>query len=262
MNESSEFANKVKDAIFPFMFKLPSMFLYSSTRSKEYYKENRVPDRKLLFHQCAVDNEKFQKHIRNIKSVPKIKKELKLPTNKKIISFVGRFTKRKRVMDVLNAYVAMKSRSKTALLLVGVGPELSELKKAIKKHNLKDVYIIPSIDQKDVYKIYAVSDLFVVVSSYDPSPKVLNEAMNFSIPVIVSDTVGTGPDFVKHGKNGFMIKLGDVKALTTYMDKILTNTKLQKKMGKESLKIVSKTNYNENRKAIEKAVKIVTKKKR
>ena len=42
------------------------------------------------------------------------------------------------------------------------------------------------------------------------------------------------------GKNGFVYSVGDIKALTKYLEKLLTNKKLIQNMGKNSLKIISK----------------------
>ena len=60
------------------------------------------------------------------------------------------------------------------------------------------------LGQNEVGRGYAVADLMVLPSAHqDPWGLVVNEAMNFGCPVIVSDRVGCAPDLVA-GKCGLV----------------------------------------------------------
>ena len=48
------------------------------------------------------------------------------------------------------------------------------------------VYFSGFVNQSQISHYYSMADAVVVISSYDPSPKVMNEAMNFSLPVIAT----------------------------------------------------------------------------
>ena len=50
-------------------------------------------------------------------------------------------------------------------------------------------------------KYYLISDISVVLSDYDPSPKAMNEAMNFSNCIISTKNVGTVNDLIKQNHN-------------------------------------------------------------
>ena len=77
------------------------------------------------------------------------------------------------------------------------------------------------------------------MSDYDPSPKSLNESMNFSLPVIVTKAVGTCNDLVINGFNGFKVPVGNINSISSAIKKLELNS-LRKKMGLNSYKIVSK----------------------
>ena len=50
---------------------------------------------------------------------------------------------------------------------------------------------------------------------------VVNEAMCFGLPVVVSDQVGAASDLVMHGKNGFIFPAGDVEALANNIKQLM-----------------------------------------
>jgi len=255
---SKPLAKKIKRFILPLIFKIPSAFLYSYTRSKDFYISNKIPQKKLFFHPCAVDNDFFQRQAKNT-SKEKSRSELEISKNSKVVLYVGRLDKRKHVMDILEAYEKINVKNKS-LIFVGGGKQKEEIENYTKENYLKNVKVISFVERKNLYKYYSSADLFVIPSDYDPSPKSMNEAMNFSLPVITSENVGTAKDLVKRGKNGFIVKVGDVKGLSKNMEKILGNEILQKKMGKESLRIVSKWNFGEDVKATLKAMKYICEK--
>ena len=255
---SSILSKKIKKFVLPLIFKMPSAFLYSYSRSKEFYLSNKVSDKKLFFHPCAVDNELFQKQAKDY-SREDLRKEIGLLKNSKSILYVGRLDQRKRVLDILKAYENLKIKEKS-LIYVGGGSQKEEIDKYVGENNLKGVKIIPFIQTSNLYKYYLSADLFVIPSDYDPSPKSMNEAMNFSLPIITSKNVGTSKDLVKEGKNGYLVNVGDVEELSNKMQKILSNKKLNDQMGKESLKIVSKWNFEEDVEATIKALRFILKK--
>ena len=50
----------------------------------------------------------------------------------------------------------------------------------------------------------------------------VNEAMACGIPAVVSDAVGCGPDLIEPGLTGATFPLGDVAALASAIEKVLS----------------------------------------
>ena len=58
------------------------------------------------------------------------------------------------------------------------------------------------------------ADLFVLPSLKETWGLAINEAMCMSRPVVVSSTVGCGPDLVEQNENGMIFNAGDEPALS------------------------------------------------
>lgn len=237
--------------------------LYTYSRSKKLYKKFGVADEKLFFSPCAVNNKLLRREAKKLlKERPSIKEEIGIIKNSKVVLFVGKITPRKRVFDILRAYEKVSYEKEKSLLFVGSGiKEREMMEKYIEKEGVKNVFFTGFKRQKDISKYYSIADIFIVVSKYDPSPKVLFEAMNFSLPVIVGTDVGTADDLVREGVNGFKIKTGDLNSLSKYIQNLLENNKLRENMGKKSLEIVQSWNYDNAVRGATKALNYVLRKK-
>ena len=76
-------------------------------------------------------------------------------------------------------------------------------------------------------------------SLYDPVPKIVNEAIACSKPVLLRDTVGFAGDFIEHKKNGYIYKSENIEDMIKGFKMIKNNS--NKKEVKESCEIKYKT---------------------
>ena len=148
-----------------------------------------------------------------------------------VILFSGRFTKRKRPMDLLNALVKIDNRNIT-VLFVGDGSERIVMEKFVKDNNIKAVFA-GFQNQTEISKYYSISDVCVIISSYDPSPKTMNEVMNFELPIIVTNVVGTAYDLVQDEENGYIVEVSDIDTISKKIDYLNKNRSKLKKNGKK-----------------------------
>jgi glycosyltransferase involved in cell wall biosynthesis len=260
IEDNSSFKQTIKRFILKRFFNSCDALLYSCTGNKEYIKFYNVDDKKMFPIPCAVNNDFFQnEREKYIDSISNIKKELGIDLDDMIILFSARFTKRKRPLDLLEALTQIDN-SNITILFVGDGLERNNMEAFVKEHNLKAVFT-GFQNQTQLPKYYTISDIDVVISDYDPSPKAMNEAMNFRLPIIVSDAPGTAYDLVKNGENGFVVKVGDIDTIAKKIDYLNKNREEMKIMGKKSFEIVQNWNYTEDVKGILKAIEYVTEKK-
>jgi GxxExxY protein len=132
------------------------------------------------------------------------------------------------------------------LLFVGDGALRPELEKYAKEHNLKNVIFVGFKNQTELPDYYAMADVFVLPSGEGETwGLVVNKAMCFGLPVIVSDIVGCGPDLVKHGENGYIFPLGNIEKLAEYLGELVKKPARIKTFGKKSFEIVK--NYTHER---------------
>lgn len=178
-----------------FFFKLFDYFLYIGEQNKKLYEYYGVEKEKLIFTPYAVDNDRFQAEYEKYRDKKtEIRKELGLPIDKKIILFSGKYIPKKRPMDLLKAYHLLNNEN-TALVFLGDGELRKDMEDYINHNNLKDVYLTGFKNQSEVGKYFAAADIFVLPSGAGETwGLVVNEAMNFNLPILVSDVAGSAYD--------------------------------------------------------------------
>lgn len=234
----------IKKILFATLFKGATMFLAVGTENKEFYKFYGIEEKKIILVRWAVDNDRFIKDYNKlIPDKEKIKKELDISSDKVIVLFCGKLTDKKRPMDLLMAYEKTNLPNK-ALVYVGDGYLRKNLEGYVIKNNIKDVYFARFKNQTELPKYYVIADIFVLPSTMGETwGLVVNEAMCFHLPIVVSDLVGCGKDLVKHDENGFIFKVGDIEVLKKYLEKLIENEELRVAMGNKSFEIVKSWNY-------------------
>ena len=70
--------------------------------------------------------------------------------------------------------------------------------------------------------------------------------MNAGKPVIVSSDVGSGPDLVRDGVNGFIIPVGDIAGMADALVQILGDDGLARRMGAASLDRITEWGFARN----------------
>jgi glycosyltransferase involved in cell wall biosynthesis len=247
----SKWKRILKRFLLPRLFKQINAFLFSYTGNADYYKHYGVSDRKFFFCPCAVDNAFWQEQAQKLKDQkPTLKQQFGIPPESPAILFVGKLIPIKRPFNLLQAFEGVPDKLKVWLVLVGDGPLKSDLAQYVKQRSLQNVCFTGFKNQSEIAPFYAMADMFVLCSDHDSSPKVLNEAMNFALPVITTNRVGTSPDLVKQGENGFIYPVGDVDTLRSHLLRLLENPELREMMGQHSLEIVSKWSFEEDVKGI------------
>ncbi len=227
-----------------FLFKFPTNFLYIGKENKEFYRYFGVAENKLIFTPYSVNNRQFQKSHSELQfQRDKIKNDIDIPNGTKVILFSGKLIKKKHPMDLLVSYESLIHRESLYLIFVGEGSERSSLTQYIKEKGLKNVIITGFVNQSEISKFYAIADLFVMCSDYGETWGLsTNEAMNFELPILVSNRTGCSVDLVNG--NGFIFNTRDTKDLTIRMSYLLNLDDADiKSMGIRSKNIIEGYSY-------------------
>lgn len=231
--------------------------LVMSTKAREYYRANGVPEDRMFWAPLAVDNEMFmRRHAEMLPRREAIKAELGLAIDKPVIMSVVNFRPAKRPMDLIKAWE--KLATKASLLIVGDGPLRAECLAYVKELQLADVHLVGNKNQGEISKFYTVADVFALPSSYDLNPLVVREAMCFSLPLVLSDGVQSSVDFLVEGENGFGYPKTDVAALARALDRSLSTEGARESMGRASLERIKPWNYSVSAQAIMDSLHLVT----
>jgi glycosyltransferase involved in cell wall biosynthesis len=141
-----------------------------------------------------------------------LRSELGLAPEDVVAVTVANFRKEKAYPDLLAALAsALSAQPALRSLIVGQGPLESEIRQLHSSLGLGDRCQILGY-RRDVLRILAASDFFVLASRYEGYPLALMEAMAVGLPVVAT-RVGGIPDAVRDGHEGLLVEPGDVKAL-------------------------------------------------
>jgi glycosyltransferase involved in cell wall biosynthesis len=215
-------------------------FLYIGSENKKFFLYHGVSECDLIYTPYSVDNEKFQEEFIQLKShKERIKNKIMIPAENKIILFSGKLIEKKRPLDLLQAFELLE-RNDTTLVFMGDGPLRAELENHVKNNDMKNVIFTGFINQSEISKYYSIASVFVMCSGLGETWGLsINEAMNFELPVLVSNTTGSSFDLVKHGENGFVFNEGDVLMLANKINEVLSDNFDSYKAGSISREIIN-----------------------
>jgi glycosyltransferase involved in cell wall biosynthesis len=243
----------VKKIVVGLIVRMSDAILYSCTGNKLYWTHFGADQKKLFPFPCAVDNDFFRNAlVQGAQNKPVLRVSLGVSPDDLLIIFSARFTSRKRPLDLIKAVSEIENEN-IKILFIGNGPLLDEMKTFSLLNNVKSIFV-GFKNQSEISSYYMLGDLAVICSEYDPSPKVLNEVMNFNIPVIATKNIGTALDLVCEDVNGYLVNSGDVSYIGSKINYLNKNRLRLKEMGLESGKIVSAFTYDKCRQGLEQAL--------
>lgn len=167
------------------------------------------------------------------------KEKLKTRLNikeKYLVLGVGQFIYRKGWDLLLNAMEGISDD--VALCLIG-GKPIEEYKRIVEEKKLRHVYFKDFMKSEELSEYYKAADLFVLPTREDIWGLVINEAMNYGLPVITTTACVAGLELVQEGENGYLITNIDSESgcqkLTLKMTELVANKSLRDRMAQASL---------------------------
>lgn len=149
-----------------------------------------------------------------------VKKENKSFSNKFL--YVGRMSEEKNLDFLINYFNKNKDYQ---LTLVGKGP-LEDKLKEISNENIKFLSHVPN---SEIHKIYQENDIFILPSISEPWGLVVDEALYYGLPVIVSNKVGCATELVEENINGEIFVYNSEDEFNKKLTKIIHNFEIYRK---------------------------------
>jgi glycosyltransferase involved in cell wall biosynthesis len=198
-------------------------FLHVGAANREYFLTLGVPDDRLFFAPHSVDDSLFDPNRSDHRAAAeKLRRELDLPPDRKVILFAGKFVSAKQPLELLRAFITLKDNAAT-LLFVGDGPLKAELQSLAAENPSADVRFLPFANQSEMPARYLLADLFVLPSRglYETWGLAVNEAMHMGVPALVSERVGCQRDLVEDGVTGWVFSHDSKKDLQCKLSEAL-----------------------------------------
>jgi glycosyltransferase involved in cell wall biosynthesis len=96
--------------------------------------------------------------------------------------------------------------------------------------------IVGRVPVEAVNQYYAAASIFCMPTHHEPFGIAFIEALSHALPIVATD-IGAIPDFVVPGKNGYLIKPGDVRALAGALSDLLGHPQRCRDFGAASYQI-------------------------
>lgn len=146
------------------------------------------------------------------------------PNGEKIMVHVSNFRKVKRVEDVLRVFDKVRKKVPAKLILVGDGPERTNIDKLCRQlQTCDDIISLGKVFNPN--EVLSVADLFILPSETESFGLSALEAMASKVPVISTNTGGL-PEVNKNGVTGFTSHVGDVDDMANSAIKLFTDEAL------------------------------------
>ena len=175
--------------------------------------------------------------------------ELGIPSETKLVLYVGRFDQRKGIETLVRAVGQSKllGREDFKLIICGGsrpghsdGKERDRIEKIVAELGITQMTEFPGrVSQKDLPFYYGAADVCVVPSHYEPFGLVAIEAMASFTPVVASD-VGGLQFTVVNEETGLLAPPQDVPAFANAIDRILMDAQWAEELGQAARKRVEK----------------------
>ena len=228
-----------------FLFKLVDKFLYIGEENKGFYLYYKVPSNKLIFSPYAIDNDRFSRAYDEFKSKKEyLKEQLHIPVNSIVLLFSGKLIPKKHPLDLLKVFAQLHDPN-LFLIFLGDGELRLSIEKSIIKEAIQNVIITGFVNQNEIPRYYMMADIFILPSSIGETwGLVVNEAMNFGLPIIVSDMAGCAKDLVEHGRNGYIYSVGNINLLSEYIKELCSSFEKRKKFGLASKNKITEYSFD------------------
>jgi len=113
---------------------------------------------------------------------------------------------------------------------------VERVRRFVEGHDLQDnVALLGSLDQQQLLEEYSHCSLVVLPSVQETSPVAVVEALAAGRPVVATRICGL-PFLVSDGDTGFLVDLGDTKAMAQALLNLLTDDTLRRRAGRRARK--------------------------
>jgi glycosyltransferase involved in cell wall biosynthesis len=199
--------------------------------NREYWQHYLGPEFPSFMVPYAVDNEYFQKMTAEAShSREEFRQQLNLEQDRRVILYASK------------------------LMIVGDGSERAACEAKTRAVGGTNVRFLGFQNQSQIARFYDLCDLFVLPSVYEPFALIVNEVMNASKAIIVSDEVGCQPDLIANGVNGKVFPARNVEALRAAIETVLGDAEGRREMGRRSLERINHWSFEEDIRGLREAL--------
>jgi glycosyltransferase involved in cell wall biosynthesis len=173
-----------------------------------------------------------------------IRRELGIAEDAIVVTQVGRLLRIKGFDELLEAatLAGQLTPKSLHLLFVGDGDLRSELELRANDLGLNATFA-GFREGAALLECYAATDVLALFSRRETWGIVVNEAMAFGLPLVLTAAVGAGADLLQPGENGEVVESGDLYGQARALAKLAEDDGLRARYGRRSLELIEPWAY-------------------
>jgi glycosyltransferase involved in cell wall biosynthesis len=218
--------------------------LYVGAQNRRYFVHYGMPAYRLFAAPHCIDNQMFRERAAAVAGERHaIRARWGITDDAPVVLFCGKLIEKKQPLVLVEAYSRARRERPCWLLLVGDGAQRAAVEERVRRQQIPGVVVAGFLNQSELPAAYAAAEILVLPSAWHETwGLVVNEAMNFALPIVVSDKVGCAEDLVRPGWNGFIVPHGDVAALAHAMATLVADAQIRAVFGARSRALVDEYN--------------------
>lgn len=195
----------------------PQIIAVSNMVKNEIKRFYDTPDHRLNVIYNGVNLEKYHPKNRAAMREP-LRRELGLGDNEIVLLFSGHNFKRKGLRPLISALPMLHKPGKDFRLVILGGDNPYRYRPLVEELKVRE-HVQYAGASGEPEKYYAMADIFVFPSYYDPCANVCLEALAAGLPVVTSTSNGSG-ELITQGREGYVVDADDTEALADCIQKL------------------------------------------
>jgi glycosyltransferase involved in cell wall biosynthesis len=217
--------------------------LASGDNNRTYHLRYGLPSQRIFPRPMPIDCKRLANSVADRPATRReIRKRHGIPEDAFVVNFSGKLSTIKCPTHLLSAILICTQRGENIWgMLVGEGEKRPELEAFIAKHKMQNIVLAGFVNQSEIGKYFAASDVITLMSSYEPKGQTVPEAGTLGCPAILSDRIGCiGPnDCARLGENALVYPWGDVDAFADCISRVYHDRKLHSSMSEAAVRIAN-----------------------
>ncbi len=240
VHDRGKFKEVVRDRMLRFLYRRISAYLAVGALSKDHYLNHAGRPENIFWSPFCVDNDFFRSLATKLPSKAELKKGLGFKEDQIVALFCGKLIAKKAPLLLAEALHKVQHKDRLSLLVVGDGMLRKEMEESVGRSGIGGFLFAGFQNQSELPRYYKAADFMVLPSAFGETwGLVVNEAMNFGLPVIVSDRVGCSYDLVHDDETGYTFPTGSSDMLAEVFDRMLTQPEKISEMGEKAKNLIS-----------------------
>ncbi len=216
--------------------------LYIGEENRRFFRHYGMPEDRLHPARYCVDNAYFRAQAAALAPArTEIRSSFGIDDGAPVVLFTGKLIDKKQPLRLIEAFAHARAVTRAWLLIAGDGPLRRQCEAFAERLGVADRIVFAGfLNQSELPRAYAAADMFVLPSKlHETWGLVVNEAMNFGLPIVVSDRVGCAADLVRAGENGRIVPHDDTAKLADAIVRLALQPEMRRAFGERSAEIVS-----------------------